>query len=626
MSFGSTANDQKEQVRQATNIVDLVGGYLDLRRQGRVFVGQCPWHDDSRPSLQVDASRQSWKCWPCAIGGDVFSFVMRYEHVEFREALEMLADRAGIKLVSISRPKTQPGDPNDKQTLFQAVAWAEQQFQEFLKNEPDAEPARRYLAERGISGESLRHFRLGYAPDRWSWLLDRARSTMFSPQVLEAVGLASHGDSGRYTDFFRGRVMFPVRDVQERPIAFGARILPEVAARLEREGKTQGKYINTRETPLFSKSENLYALNLARGPQTRENIVVVEGYTDVILAHQAGVTNVVAVLGTALNERHIRVLRRFTDSITLVLDGDDAGQKRTNEILGLFVAAQVDLRTLTLPDGLDPCDFVLQHGGDAFRQELARSIDALEHKFRVATHGIDLNNETHRASQALEEILRTMATAPRLIATTSETHRLREQQMLARLARQFRLPEADVRIRLGELRKKGKKSNLRPRDEDATKPLLETLRPPEKELFEIMLFQPNLVPLVLEKISDEELTSPAARRLHALYVSLEARGESLEFARLVTETEEPDLKHLLVELDEQSHAKALAAGDQREADPLTRLNGLIRDFDVRETREQLAALDEKKLSDEEELPALLEFYARLRERQGISVPTDGQVP
>ena len=186
----SAAYDQKEQVRQAIDIVDLVGSYLTVHRRGNRYEAICPWHDDKRPSLQINQQRQSWKCWVCDIGGDIFSFVMRREGIEFREALEMLADRAGVQLQTRhTGAPVAPGSPEDKTTLYRATAWAENQFHECLCRQPEAEAARRYLDERGITQENIERFHIGFSPDRWQWLLDRARTTPFTPEVLAAAGL-----------------------------------------------------------------------------------------------------------------------------------------------------------------------------------------------------------------------------------------------------------------------------------------------------------------------------------------------------------------------------------------------------------------------------------------------------
>ena len=215
---------------------------------------------------------------------------------------------------------------------------------------------------------------------------------------------------------FRGRVMFPIHDIQNRVIAYGGRILPAIAEQQQRDGQQPGaKYINSPETPrLFSKSDNLYGLNIVRSSSQRAGeLIVVEGYTDVIAAWQAGLENVVAVLGTALNARHLRLIQRFADRAVLVLDGDQAGVKRANEVLGQFVAANIDLRILTLPDELDPNDYLASHGAGEFRRLVDQAPDALEHKIQLETRGIDLAHDTHRANSALDNILRVLAQVPR---------------------------------------------------------------------------------------------------------------------------------------------------------------------------------------------------------------------
>lgn len=625
--------DLKERVRQATDIVDLVGSYLQLRRQGRLFVALCPWHDDSRPSLQVNPERQSWKCWVCDIGGDVFSFLMRREGVDFREALTMLADRAGIP-VTAAQPAAPPGSPSDRRTLYDAVAWAEQEFCQCLAKMPEAEPARAYVHERGLTASSIERFHLGYSPEDWQWLLERARRTRFKPAVLEAAGLLGKSPtSGRYYDRFRGRVIFSIRNAQGRPIAFGGRVLPG------RGDEHVGKYINSPETPLFSKSEQLYGLDFARNSASLKSsadaknreIIVVEGYTDTIMAHQVGVDNVAAVLGTALTPQHIRLLRGYVDRIILMLDGDEAGRRRTNQIVNLFIAEQVDLRVLTLPDELDPCEFLLERGAEPFRQLLAGAVDALEHKIRIATAGIDLARDTHRANQALEEILATIARAPRpsSVAATADSG-LRQQQTLTRLSRLFSVPENELRTRLNDLRRRpaaaaaavaAKNTGAVP---PAPAPRVRDLTPHEIELLEILCAHPEFVGKVIEEVEPEHLRSAAARQLLETIARVQCEGHTPDFGNVLNAVEDPALQNVWVELDERARAKAAEA----QQDALVRLQGLIDDFryelETRDGRRELAALEEKRLNENEELDALQRLIARQRNRQGISSPMDGQ--
>jgi DNA primase len=614
-----TYGDAKEQVRQSTDIVELIGKHLELRRAGRGYVGRCPWHDDRRPSLQVNPDRQTWKCWVCDIGGDVFSFVMKREGCDFREALQMLADRAGVQVSSQPQKKVAPGSPDDKNTLYQCCDWAAKQFHDCFLRSDSATAARKYIEERAISAASVERFKIGFSPNDWTWILDRAKTTPYSPRVLEAVGLLGKSDrSGNYYDRFKGRVIFPIRDTQGRTIAFGGRILPGAT------DENAAKYVNSPETRLYTKSDTLYALDIVRDKITKSrHLTVVEGYTDVILCHQHGVDDVVACCGTALNERHIRLLKRFADTVFLVLDGDAAGQNRTNDILELFVAAQMDLRILTLPEELDPAEFMLKRGGEAFHHLLAGAIDALEHKVRTATRGIDLSHDTHRANLALEDILTTIARGLPTGAIDATT--LRAQQLIARLGRQFALAEGDVRSRFNEIRRTQKLRKPEVTSQISEAPTSD-LRPPtsdETELLEILVLHPELAATALTDVADDDITSLPAREILQTYRYLEEGGHSLDFHSVLSEIEDPQLKHLLVKIDDLAHEKSSKAI----LDPPDRLRTVIRQFhqrhELRQIRQTEAALEQRTFSEEEEQHVLKDMIAAKRRQQGIHAPTDG---
>ena len=609
--------DAKEQIRQAVDIVDLVGSYVSLRRQGRGFVGICPWHDDSRPSLQVNPQRQSFKCWVCDIGGDIFSFVMKMEGVDFREAMEMLADRAGIELRRTAR--TDSGSEFDRRNLYRAVGWAEQHFHRCLLQAPEAEPARRYLAERGISGESIERFRLGFTPDEWDWLLVRARQSGPSPAVLERVGLAigRQEGSGHY-DRFRGRLLFPIHDTRSRPVAFGGRLVPGVG-----DGREGAKYINSPETPLFSKSAQLYALDQARDGIARDGgIVVMEGYTDVIMAHQHGITNTVAVLGTALTERHVPLVKRFTDRVTLVLDGDEAGQKRTNDILdallALFVKQEIDLQILVLPTGSDPCDVIATQGREAFSRLLSQSVDALQHKINAVTNGLASATDTHGVSRAVEEILVTLAraTGPERASAAM----LREQQVLSRLSHQFGIGEDALRTRLADVRR-----SSAPRRHDAPQSRAtehDRIRPSalELELIELLLHFPETHAELLGAFGADDVRHPACREVLHMAAGISRGGQTATFDLLMTSAEDPEVKSLLVSCDESGRAKSASDTRRRIAD-------LLRGKELLEERTRhesvVAGLRKKELPQEREDEFLNQLFQDLSRRQAGPKPTDG---
>jgi DNA primase len=618
VSFGQ-AFDAKEQVRQAVDIVELVGSYVQLRRQGRNYVGLCPWHDDSRPSLQVNPERQSFKCWVCDYGGDVFSFVMRTEGLEFREALELLAERAGIQLRPAQSEGPQPVDStNEKRTLYRVMAWAENQFHRCLLESPEAEAGRVYLAERGLSQQTIENFRLGFAPNRWDWILERARGSEWSPTILERVGLLRRKElDGGFYDWFRGRVMFSIRDSRSRPVAFGGRVLPQLA------DDRSAKYINSPETPLFSKSRELYALDVARENfKSAGGAIVMEGYTDVLMAHQHGINNCVAVLGTALGERHLQLLHRSNaDRITLVLDGDEAGRRRTNEILdallALFEKKEVNLQILTLPEGIDPCDFIATHGSDPFRALVAQAVDPLEHKFRSVTNGLDTLTDTHRASQAAEQLLATLAQLRPLGGGASSTTLLREEQMLSRIARRFHLPEEKLRNRLTSLRREGRgRRSSEAKRESADTSSHSTNQPArladlpswDRDVLELMILDPAVILRIADTIDPQAFTSTAARRIYIACCRLSQESQGGDFGRLLAEFDEPEMKNLLVQLDESC---ALKASADRERWLTDLLETHRRHGEEREQRTDLAAA-RQSTDDAEQLMA--QFYEQSRQK------------
>ena len=615
VSLGA-AYDIKDRVKEANNIVDLVGSYLDLRRQGKQFVARCPWHDDRRPSLFVNPVRQSWKCWVCDIGGDVFSFVMQREGVEFVEALRLLADRAGIELAAQKQQNIQPGSAQDKKTLYQAMQWAADEFHHCLLNSDLAEAAQRYLEKRQINQHSIEQFKIGFAPDQWDWLKQRSP---FSEEVLIATGLLAASDNSKSYERFRGRIIFTINDIQSRPIAFGGRVLPEIAVREEKErGRPPAKYINSPETRLFSKSETLFGLDCARDAVAKQrNMIIVEGYTDVIGAWQAGLENVVAVLGTALNDRHIRLIRRYADQVTLVLDGDAAGQKRASEILEIFVAAELDLRILTLPSNLDPFEFLLQNDLHTFQELVKSAPDALEHKLDLELTGFDPVNDTHQANRALESMLTTLAHIP-----NNPNSQIKCNQIAARLGRTFGIGTDAINLRLKELRQRNRNSKINSNGTE-NKPAIDHLMARERDLLQILLAEERFLDRIVENISPNQFVQGPAREIYEVFCECFLSGRSAEFNSVMNHIENPAIQNVFVQLDEQSQQKY--QNDRSQLD--VQLNDVLRVFDEADiqnaNQKLISQLDEKKLNDQEETLALEQLLEQARRRQGITMPTDG---
>ena len=621
----SLAFDAKDRIRQSTDIVDLIGSYMELRRQGAIYVGLCPWHDDTRPSMQINPNRQSWKCWVCNVGGDIFSFVMQKESVDFRGALEILAERAGIELVA-SRP-TKAGDANDKKTLFAANEWAAEQFHRFLTASSDAQIARQYLAARGVSDESVGAFKIGYSPAHWSWLVDKAK-TLFSPKVLEACGLVGKSDrSGRHFDKLRGRVIFPIFDTQNRAIAFGGRVLPELEEEAAARGQRLAKYWNSPETRLFSKSDNLYGLNVVREDVAKSReVVVVEGYTDVVMAWQQGLRNVVAALGTAINERHVKVLKRFADRITLLLDGDEAGQRRTSEILELFVASDADLRVLSLPDQLDPFDYLQKFGSDALRKLVEAAPDALDFRIREATQGVDLINDTHGSSRALESILKTLSAASKQDSVSSA--RIREQQVIAKLSRMFQIEDQQVRNRLLQLRRNAKPQFHQPKNTPEKNPVLSECDIKEIELLEIFVSDSQFFSEAIKHVSPEHFAPGPLKEIFNICVELNQQKTSVDFETVLTHIEDPKLKNLFVEIDLRAQQKLEDAQRSLSERMEDVLEIFAKQAGVQKARQYQARLNQTDVTSDEEAELLkAHFEMKLQEhqltQQEDSAPKDG---
>jgi DNA primase len=596
-------------IKQAIPIVALVSDYLPLHRVGSKFKALCPFHDDHNPSLELNPERQSFKCWSCGAGGDVFDFIQRYERVEFPEALRMLAERAGVALDTPAE-RHAPSGPA-KTDLLAACAWAEQHFVEALAR---SEPARAYLEKRGLTASSIERFRLGYAPDRRDWLQVQARAGGFSPAVLEAAGLvARNPETGLTRDRFRGRLIFPIHDLRGRAIGFGGRILPELEKSWAEQGRNVAKYVNSPETALFQKRRNLYAIDLAREPSRQAGwVAVVEGYTDAIAAHQAGLANVVGTLGTALGEDHVTALRRLADRVVLVFDGDEAGQKAADRSLELFLGHELDLRVLSLPAGLDPCDFLIESGAGPFRELVDRAADPLDFAIDRAAARYDFDSP-EGARQAAESVLSILARVPDVGRGGLA---LKAAKALDTLARRLGLPIADLQR---SLRRQRLAATRRPATtpEPAAQPGVSLtveegtplrpadLDPIDRELVTLALNEPGLVAELARRVPVETLADARLRPIVQALYDLAAEGQPPSFDR-VTLRLDPPLRSLaaglLLPVDPQPVAEAV-----RPAPAPSRLAGLLARLEERRWRSRLRDV-EAALRDPatpaEDLPAL----------------------
>jgi DNA primase len=432
---------------------------------------------------------------------------------------------------------------------------------------------------------------------------------------LEKSGLAvPRNDRPGHYDRFRGRVMFPIRDPLGRCIAFGGRVLP--GARPD-----MAKYINSPETPLFAKSSTLYALDSAREAMAKSRrAIVVEGYTDCLAARQAGCGEVVAVLGTALGERHAKLLRRYADRVVLVLDGDDAGRRRANEILGVLLAEPIDLRIARLPAGVDPCDFILGEGCEAFEGILAAAVDPLEYRMDEALASLPADASDDAALNAVESVLAALAAAGHGSSLSPSERRLREDQVLGRLARRFGLSRDVLLGRLQVLRSRGRGASVAdpvPEDEPRGTPSLPAW---DREVLEVLVGVPEGVGLVVREVKPHDLGSQEGRAVMEAACRLHAEGRPVGLSGLLMALPDPRLQSLLVAVDETNSARGSLDPEERVghlADALRRRAA------GRGATASARALKTNRLDSRAEAELLEQLVAQRRAAQGMSEPKDG---
>jgi DNA primase len=401
------SDDVKRQVQQATDIVALIGEHVALTSRGREFVGLCCFHDDRRPSMYVNPVKQIFKCFACGAGGDVFSFVMDYHKMSFPEALRHLAERAHIKLPDRASDHQGEGQ-SPRQRLLDANARANDFFRKQYQHPEAGRIARDYVASRNISQQMVTEFQIGYAPDQWDALARQIPAKGWDHGAFEQLGLVTKRSGGDgFYDRLRHRLIFPICDGMGRVIAFGGRVLTGST----RDDHSDAKYLNSPETPLFNKSATLFGLHLAQKPIIdSRTAVIVEGYTDVIACHQAGVRNVVATLGTALTKEHATVLRRYCDKVVLVFDGDEAGQKAADRALTVFFQETLDVAIAILPDELDPADLMNKPDGPAVWQDIMhQAVDAMTFQFQRIRRLIGQTDTLAGRQRIATEYLRSLA-------------------------------------------------------------------------------------------------------------------------------------------------------------------------------------------------------------------------
>ncbi|RMF89224.1 MAG: DNA primase [Nitrospinota bacterium] len=585
-----------DEVRSRVDIVDLIADYVSLQPSGENFKGLCPFHQEQTPSFVVSPRKQLFHCFGCGAGGNVFHFLMRYEHLSFPEAVSLLAQRAGIPL---PRPSHRPSQEEQRKEIFYQLNTSVTEYYQHLLQHPTlGRRGQEYLRQRGITAQVISTFRLGYAPPRWDTLVKYfVEEQGRSPSLLQTGGLIKPRPQGKgFYDLFRDRIIFPILDLQGRPIAFGGRAL---------ESDQLPKYLNSPETPLYKKGEMLYGLYHARQAIRRLGyVLVVEGYFDLLTLWQAGIENVVATLGTSMTRRQAHLLRNYTREIVLVFDGDQAGKAAAFRGNTLLMEAGINVRLLVLPAGTDPDTLIRTQGKEAFLHLLDQALPFIEHLIR---HG------EHRWN-SIQDKLRYIHTLLPLIAKVARP--MEQMEYLSLLAEKTRVSEhllhQELRAYTRARASRGQPSSTLP---SSPKPSLPSTVTPnvEKDLIQLMLEDPTLIPRVQKEVSPEEFTDREWGEMACLLFALAEKGVEATPAQIIDLFPRPQLRErasqLLMRQLPLEHRDQLLEG----------CLSMMRDRRVKREQEKLKALmkaAESRGDFTESTRLLQRFMALQRERKG----------
>ncbi|MHC4740375.1 MAG: DNA primase [Planctomycetota bacterium] len=537
------------QIQQANDIVDVVAEHVSLKRKGREMVGLCPFHDDHSPSMNVSPSKQIFKCFACGAGGDVFKFVQMRENLTFPQAIERLAERVHIKLEPVRRARPAAESPGqeeipdvDPNRLAKANGWAAEHFAANLQDETKGREARDYLARRQISPESIETWRIGLALGSGDDLLRAAREKKAPLDLLQQAGLLTAGRQ----DKFVNRLMFSITDVTGRLIAFGGRTLDDTGA----------KYINSPTTRLFDKSNSLFGLEQARHAIVSSGIaVVVEGYTDVIMAHQHGCTNVVATLGTSFTAGHGRILRRYAKKVILVFDSDVAGLEAANRALEVCLSQKMDIKIAAVPDGEDPCEFILDVGKEGFERLLDGAVDVLQFKWDRLTEKFATDDSLSGQRAALEEYLQAIAvgfSAGRISQVDAGFLRNRISSIVGLTGDEIK-KELNIRI---------KRAGRAPEYGTEDQPGLPTVdfgqglfAAAQREILEILLNEPRFYKGIKGKIKADDFGVPILRETATVLFAMLDSATDVPLDKLLASVESIEMSSCITELAQVGEEK-----------------------------------------------------------------------
>lgn len=508
------------EIKYRNDIETAISQYVNLKRRGKNLVGLCPFHSEKTPSFTVYPENGSFYCFGCGVGGDVFTFTGLIENLDYIESVKLLAERSGITLPqdgyddSMQRLKKRIYDINRDTARF---------FHAFLMS-PGGKWALDYLTGRGLTVKTIKHFGLGAAPDSWDALIHHLKEKGYTESDMLAANVIGKSERGGIYDRFRKRVMFPIINIRGNIVAFSGRAMPG-------EDKQGGKYVNTADTPVYKKSENLFGINFAKNVCS-ERVILVEGNMDVISLHQAGFENTVAPLGTAFTTEQANLLSRYTKEIVLMLDADAAGQKAVRRASELLENTGLSVRVVVVPDGKDPDEYIKKNGKERFAALLEGAVSDMEYKLLTAAKDIKLDNEDGR--------LKYLAAAAEIIAASDDI--MTRDIYIGRLSEKYGVSRTALNARIEELRKRNRRQKQKKEISDIIRPKFtkDDINPErrksvkgtaaEETLIAVLLKNPDFYKIAAEKLPPEKMLTSLNRRIYETILSVLERGGTLDIS------------------------------------------------------------------------------------------------
>ena len=552
-----------EEIKARVDVADLVRQYVKIEKAGINLRGLCPFHKEKTPSFFVSPTRQSWKCFGCGRGGDIFTFIEEIEGAEFPEALRILAARAGVEL-----KHEDPAKRNARTRILDAHEEATGFFESQMSRD-EAQFIHAYLTNRGITADSIKSFRVGYAPVAGT-LTAHLRERGFTEKELLDAGLSLRSQRGGAYDRFRGRIMFPIMNLQGQPIAFGGRITQEEAERFEKEGKTPAKYVNSPETAVYNKSSVVYGLEKAKMDiRTADACIVTEGYTDVIMAHQAGHKNVVSASGTALTERHLDLIARYTNNLSIAFDMDVAGDTATKRGIDLAQQKGYNIKVIVTSQGSDPAD-IIRDNPEAWTTSVKNAKSIVQFYFDNTLERFDASVPENKASIG-RIVLPVIARIP---------SNIERAHWVSRLASALKVGESSVWQDLEHVKVGGVAPEVAAQQKTATAPVLTRSHHLKERLLGLLLKHPELQ----QKFTDRYKTYLSKTLLDTLLLRAMAAEPPLDQAQLLQSATEEE-KHLVDTVLFTDEAQ-----NQVEYDPEKEYMILVSEWQKEEIRARLKAL------------------------------------